>query len=92
VDGYFPVLDRYGEQLDELEELMATRHARHTIARVHRLRSEFYMLRKAVWPHREMFNSLIHDFENRFSDDTRLHLRNCYDHTIQIYRYHGSLS
>ena len=31
-----------------------------------------------------MFNSLIRDFESRFSDDTRLHLRDCYDHTIQI--------
>ncbi|MFY9252830.1 MAG: magnesium/cobalt transporter CorA [Fuerstiella sp.] len=84
VDGYFPVLDTYGQQLDELEERLSSQHARHTITKVHRLRSEFYMLRKSIWPHREMFNSLIRDFESRFSDDTRLHLRDCYDHTIQI--------
>ena len=84
VDGYFPVLDLYGQQLDEIEERLMATHGRQTIARIHRLRSEFYMLRKAIWPHREMFNSLIRDFEVRFSEDTRIHLRDCYDHTIQI--------
>ena len=84
MDGYFPVLDQYSERLDELENQLATRRARHTISQVHRIRSEFYVLRKAVWPHREMFNSLLRDFESQFSEDTRLHLRDCYDHTVQI--------
>lgn len=83
IDGYFPLLDQYGERMDELENRLSNSHARHAIARIHRLRSEFYILRKAIRPHREMLNSLIRDFESRFTADTRIHLRDCYDHTVQ---------
>lgn len=84
VDGYFPVLDQYSEQLDQLEDGLATHKSKQVVARIHRLRSEFYVLRKAIWPHRELFNSLLRDVESRFDKETRMHLRDCYDHTIQI--------
>lgn len=84
VDGYFPVLDQYSELLDQLEEGMATQQSRDVVAGIHRLRGEFHVLRKAIWPHRELFNSLIRDMESRFDKETRTYLRDCYDHTIQI--------
>lgn len=84
VDGYFPVLDQFGEQLDRMEERLDTQKSRHVVARIHRLRSELYVLRKAIWPHREMFNALLRDVETRFEKETRVYLRDCYDHTIQI--------
>lgn len=84
IDGYFPVLDMYTQKLDDMEEHMVALKSKHVIARIHRLRSEFYMLRKAVWPHRELFNSLVRDTGNRFDKETLAYLRDCYDHTIQI--------
>lgn len=84
VDGYFPVLDQYNEQLDEIEEGLSTQNSKHVVARIHQLRSEFYAIRKAIWPHRELFNSLLRDMESRFAEETRVYLRDCYDHTIQI--------
>jgi magnesium transporter len=84
LDGYFPVLDQYGEQLDEIEDELIMQKPEHVVARIHRLRSDFHMLRKAIWPHRELFNSLLRDVEARFDKETRMYLRDCYDHTIQI--------
>lgn len=84
IDGYFPVLDHYSEQLDQLEEGLTTRRAGPVVTSVHRLRSDFCILRRAVRPHREMVNSLIRDMESRFDSETLTHLRDCYDHTIQI--------
>lgn len=84
VDGYFPVLDQYSEQLDQLEDGLVVQKSKQVVAQIHRLRSEFYMLRKAIWPHRELFNSLLRDVESRFDKETHTYLRDCYDHTIQI--------
>lgn len=84
VDGYFPVIDQYGEQLEQLEDGLDTHKSKQVVAKIHRLRSEFYVLRKAIWPHRELFNSLLRDVESRFDVETRAYLRDCYDHTIQI--------
>lgn len=84
IDGYFPVIDHYAEQLDALEDQLTSSRPKHVLAAIHRLRSEFYILRRAMWPHREMVNSLIRDMESRFESETVRHLRDCYDHTVQI--------
>lgn len=84
IDGYFPVLDACSEQLDELDNDQSGLHPRDLQATIHRLRSELYVLRRAIWPHREMVNSLIRDMDSRFDPETIRHLRDCYDHTIQI--------
>ena len=84
IDGYFPVLDQYNEQLDALEDGLIAQKSKHVVSRIHRLRSEFYVLRKAIWPHRELVNALLRDVEAYFAKETRMYLRDCYDHTIQI--------
>lgn len=84
VDGYFPVLDQYAEELDKIENRLATLRTSHVVARIHRLRSEFYMLRKAIAPHREMLNALLRDVETHFDKETQVYLRDCYDHMIQV--------
>lgn len=84
LDGYFPVLDAYSEQMDRLEELNLMHPSRSVLAALHRLRSELHMLRKAIRPHREMVNSLLRDMGHRFESETLNYLRDCYDHTMQI--------
>jgi magnesium transporter len=37
-----------------------------------------------MWPTREAINALIRDRAPGFSDDTITHLRDCYDHAVQI--------
>jgi magnesium transporter len=84
IDGYFPVLDHYSERLDLLEEVLVASKPNQVVSEIHRLRRELYLLRRAMWPHREMVNSLLRDMQPWFADETKTHLRDCYDHTIQI--------
>lgn len=84
IDGYFPVLEQYGERLEAIEERLLDSANGDTAHRIHELRSELYVLRKAIWPHRELVNSLIRDPLELITDETRMHLRDCYDHTIQL--------
>jgi len=85
IDGYFPLLEHYGERLDELEdEILAGVDHETSIAKVHQIKRELRFLRRMVWPHREAIHSLTRDTTPLVSPETRLYLRDCYDHTIQI--------
>jgi len=84
IDGYFPVLDRYGEQLESLDEQVSERDPRETMHRIHDLRGELLMLRRAIWPHREALSALGREPHALVSEDARLHLRDCLDHVVAI--------
>ncbi len=84
IDGYFPVLERYGEILEDLEdEVVGGPEPKH-IQILHEKKRDLLMMRRAIWPHREMINSLIRDEHTLFSDATRVYLRDCYDHAVQL--------
>jgi magnesium transporter len=84
IDAYFPVLEQYGEQLETLEEEVLEAARRDTLVRVHEIRHDLLTLRRSVWPMREAFNSLVRDPNPLIHSDTRLFLRDCYDHTVQL--------
>lgn len=84
MDGYFPVLENYGDQLGHLEDQLLARPTSSVIARIHRMRSELFILRKSIWPHREMVNALLRESTPRITQETRVYLRDCYDHALQL--------
>lgn len=84
VDAYFPVLERYGERLDELEQEVVTRSGPATVARVHDIKTDLLILRRAIWPHRDAFNALVRDKNPFIGPEAIIYLRDCYDHIVQI--------
>ena len=54
------------------------------MARIHDIRADLLLLRRAVWPHREAVNDLVRDDYPLIDDETRVYLRDCYDHTVQL--------
>ncbi len=84
VDGYFPVLEQYGERLERLEEEATLRPDNTVVNKIHVLKTDLLTIRRAIWPHREMINLLVRDENSEIKPETRLFLRDCYDHTIQI--------
>ena len=84
VDSYFPILEEYGERLETLEDEIVTRPDHNTVARLHAAKRALLTLRRAIWPQRETFNTLLRDVIPLISDETRLHLRDCYDHTVRL--------
>jgi magnesium transporter len=84
IDDYFPVLEELGDTLDAIEDrVIAKPHPQH-VRELHDLKRDLLVLRRAVWPHREMINSILRDENQLFEERTRLYLRDGYDHTIQL--------
>ena len=84
VDHCFPVLEHYGDRLEELEDLVLDRPDRNTITDVHQVKRELLLLRRAVWPMREVVNGMQREPHECLSETTRMYLRDVYDHLIQI--------
>jgi magnesium transporter len=84
IDGFFPVLEEYGERIDELEDEVVVNPTRTTLEKIYKIRRELLTLRRAIWPQRDAINALIRDGSNLISPDVRIYLRDCYDHTVQV--------
>lgn len=84
VDGFFPVLEGYSERIEELEEEVITNPTRQTLQKIYHVRRELLQLRRYIWPQRDAINSLIRDGKELISEEVRIYLRDCYDHTVQV--------
>ncbi|MBW4520890.1 MAG: magnesium/cobalt transporter CorA [Scytolyngbya sp. HA4215-MV1] len=84
IDGFFPVLEVYGEELEELEDEVVSNPSRQTLEKIHLMKRELLSLRRSIWPQRDAINSLIRDGSDLVSDEVRIYLRDCYDHTVQV--------
>lgn len=84
VDSYFFLLEKLGETIEVLEDQVITSPQNKNVHRIHNLRSEMIMLRKSVWPLREVINILQRRDSPLIKKSTEIYLRDVYDHTIQI--------
>lgn len=84
VDGFFPVLKTLGDRLNELEEEIFRRHDQHHASRIHAIKRDIWSLRQTIWPVRDALATLQRENINLVQNETRLHLRDCYDHALRI--------
>ncbi|MDB9316142.1 magnesium/cobalt transporter CorA [Nodularia spumigena] len=84
IDGFFPVLELYGERLEELEEEVILNPTRKTLQQIYQVRRELLQLRRAIWPQRNAISSLIRDGSELIGTEVQIYLRDCYDHAVQV--------
>lgn len=84
VDQIFPVLESVGDSIEEVEEELLDRPTRSSLRKLYEAKRLLLQLRRASWPHREIFNVLIRDDTGLVGRETQIFLRDCYDHTTQI--------
>jgi magnesium transporter len=84
IDGFFPILEDYGERLEELEDEVVIKPTRKTLEKIYTIKRELLTLRRAIWPQRDAINSLIRDGYDLVSEEVRIYLRDCYDHCSQV--------
>ncbi|MFP3867657.1 MAG: magnesium/cobalt transporter CorA [Desulfobacteraceae bacterium] len=84
VDSWFPVLESFGERLEELEDRVIQQPDAPTMEALQELRRQLLRLRRLIWPLREAVNNLIRGENRLITDHTRLYLRDCYDHAFQV--------
>ncbi len=84
VDRYFVVLEKTGEKIEEVEELLLSLHAQANLHRIHDLRRQMILLRKAIWPLREVITALARRETPLIQETTAIYLRDVYDHTVRL--------
>lgn len=84
VDGYFVILEKTGEQIEFVEQKLATDARPKTLQLIHQLKGDMVFLRKSVWPLREVVSGLQRLESGLIQKSTGIYLRDVYDHTIQV--------
>ena len=84
VDSYFIILEQIGEDIEYIEEELVTNPTPETLQIIHELKRAMIVLRKSVWPLREIINGLERGEVSLIRESTRIYLRDVYDHTIQV--------
>lgn len=84
VDRYFTILEQLGDRAEDLEEELLGDPGAAQLATLHQLKRETLNLRRAIWPLREVVNSLVRNEQRFFKPDTQLYLRDIYDHTVHL--------
>jgi magnesium transporter len=84
IDGYYPVLEQVSDRLDHLEDTLLDNTSEECLEELRALKQDLLLLRRAIWPHREALGQLVRERHAQFSDATRVYLRDCYDHVVQL--------
>jgi magnesium transporter len=84
VDSYFAILDRFGEKIETLEDALIGRPSPQTLRTIQTLKREMILLRKSVWPLREMISGLDRSDSPLIQKQSVIYFRDAYDHAVQV--------
>jgi len=84
VDCFFPVLEALGEAIEVLEEELLDRPTRESLVHLHEIKRTLLIIRRNIWPVRELFTALSRDESGLVTHETTIFLRDCNDHTIRL--------
>jgi len=84
IDGFFPLLEDIGERLTALEDAVLAHPTRQTMEEIYAVRRILISLRRILWPLRQAVQTFGRDDSGLVTASTRLFLRDCYDHVLQV--------
>jgi magnesium transporter len=84
IDHYFPVVEALGDRLEQLEGEVVTSLDQSAPARIHSARHDLLTVRRSVAPLKDAISSMYRDESQFIGEETRVYLRDCQDHAIQI--------
>lgn len=84
VDHFFVVMDQLGEVTESVEEELMSRPTSQTLETVYKLKRQMIMLRKSIWPLREVIDTMERRESPLVLRDTKTYIRDVYSHTVQV--------
>ncbi|WP_256010548.1 magnesium/cobalt transporter CorA [Desertivirga xinjiangensis] len=84
LDNYFILINRFGDELDSLEELLYRRPGKSITYDAQQIKRALITVRRAVWPERDKINDMLRSSSPLITDHTKTFLRDVYDHSMQI--------
>jgi len=84
IDHLVPVVDRYGEKLEALEDRLFSGEKTNFVLETMGIRRDLQLLRRIATPMRDAMIGLMSDDLPVIGDETRLYLRDCHDHAVRL--------
>ncbi len=84
IDHYYPVLESVGTAIDKIEDEQVENPMKHSVRDLHEHKRRLAHIRRYVWPLRDVINALLHEETVLVKKGTKVFLRDCYDHTVQL--------
>ena len=84
VDGYFPLMDKLGDEIDLLQDAVIASASPQTLERLFELKRELISIRRAAAPVREIFNQLTNRDLALVDTEEIVYFRDVYDHLIRL--------
>lgn len=84
VDGYFIAIEKLGDGIDACEDALFSDMEKVNLAQVHSFKREVLDFRKSVLPLRDELSMLERTESDLMTKETRVYLRDVYDHVIQV--------
>lgn len=84
VDGYFSVIESFGDKIEILEDQLSGDPNHETLQKIHAAKRDLISLRRAVWPVRELVTAMQRTESRFIGPEVAVYLRDVYDHAVQI--------
>jgi magnesium transporter len=84
VDHYFLILENIGDKIEQLEDDIAGHPQPESLGMIRELKMKLLVLRRAVWPLREVIGSLERTESDLVKRTTLPYLRDLYEHTVNV--------
>jgi magnesium transporter len=84
VDNYFNVMDRLRQEIELIEEEVIDEPETSTSVAIHRMRNQVAMLRRSIWPLREVLGTILRSESELIRPHTLPYFRDLYDHTVKV--------
>lgn len=84
IDSAFPLLEGVGEQIEALEDQILSCANQKDLNTLHDLKRELLLLRRNLWPQREVISRLLQHDGELINESLRPYFSDCYDHAVQI--------
>ncbi|MDX1442063.1 MAG: magnesium/cobalt transporter CorA [Nitrosopumilaceae archaeon] len=84
VDSYFLVLEKISDITENLEDELMSNPRQNTLQTLQLLKRQMILLRKSMWPAREVIDSLQKSHSDFIHEETKTYLRDTYNHIVQV--------
>jgi magnesium transporter len=84
IDHYYPVLESIGTEIDTIEDELVGNPLVRPVGSLHEHKRTLTQIRRMVWPLRDVTNLLLHEDPGLIRPETKIYLRDCYDHSVQL--------
>lgn len=83
IDAYFVALEGIGEKIEMMENVILESPIPKNSRIIYRLKRQMLVLRKMIWPLREVLSHMLYGEGVLVSKNTRIYIRDAYDHISQ---------